>query len=78
MQSLIITEKVSVVFENYPKIVTWKGRDHKIKRLGFHHKYKEGDTLFHIFSVVSDTLFFRLKLNSTNLSWILEEVSDAV
>ncbi|MBL7036890.1 hypothetical protein ISR94_03605 [Candidatus Microgenomates bacterium] len=78
MSTPTIHEKVDVVFKDYPRIVLWRGREYKITKLGFHHKYKKGSTLFHIFSVVSDTLFFRLKLDSTNLSWILEGVNDAV
>lgn len=74
MTSLTISEKVSVVFKDYPREVCWKGRDYKITKLGLYHKYHEGGTLYHVFSVVSDTLFFRLKLDTTNLSWTLERI----
>ena len=75
MQPQSISEKVEVVFKDYPRLVTWRGRDYKITKLGFHHKYFKGKTLYHIFSVTSDTLFFRLKLNSNNLLWTLEQFS---
>lgn len=76
MNSLTTPEKVSVWFKDYPRLVIWKGRDYKITKLGLHHKYWEGKTLFHIFSVVSDTLFFRLKLDSDNLLWTVEQIME--
>jgi len=60
----------------YPRSVVWNNRLYPITRLGFHHTYREGRTLFHIFSVSTPTSFFRLKLNTENLFWDLEEVAD--
>lgn len=62
----------------YPKAVLWNGRVYKITKVGLHHTFREGRVLFHIFSVVTDTLFFRLKLNSETLGWQLEEISDGL
>lgn len=76
MSTQTISEKVDVIFENYPKVVIWKSRDYKITKLGLHHKYHDGKTLYHIFSVVSDTLFLRLKLDTSNLLWTLEQIAD--
>lgn len=59
-----------------PYKLRWNGRDYFIKKLGYHHKIKEGKTLIHIFSVSADSLAFRLRFNSDTLSWILEEVLD--
>lgn len=76
---MIINEPISVgLVNNMPKYVVWKGRNYAIEKTGLHHTYREGKTLYHVFSVSSDTLFLRLKLDTDNLSWRLEEVSDAV
>lgn len=76
---------VSVIFvydPNGSKIsplkVRWDGRVYSITKVGLHHQFREGRTLHHIFSVVSDETFFRLNLNTDNLSWRLEEVSDGL
>ena len=57
-----------------PLIIKWDGREYKIIKIGFHHTYREGRTLFHVFSVASTTAFFRLILNTDNLFWRLTEV----
>ena len=59
-----------------PLKLRWDGREYTISRVGLHHTYRTGRTLFHIFSVVGDGVFFRLKFNTDNLIWRLEEVSD--
>jgi hypothetical protein len=69
-----ISEKVSVILENdTPLSMVWKNRDYRITKIGLHHDYFEGKTLVHIFSVLSDDLFFKLKLNTKNLQWKLED-----
>ncbi|MBI2601305.1 hypothetical protein HYW42_05135 [Candidatus Daviesbacteria bacterium] len=60
----------------YPEVVVWEGRSYPITKVGFHHMYRTGRTLFHVFSVESPSLFFRLVLNTDNLHWSLEEISD--
>ena len=60
----------------FPSRMVWNNRLYFITKLGFHHTYREGRTLFHVFSVATATSFFRLKLNSETLFWNLEEVSD--
>lgn len=60
-----------------PVSVRWDGRDYPLVQLGYHHSYREGRTLIHIFSVASANLFFRLKLNTDTLHWLLEGVGDA-
>ncbi len=80
----LINERVDVItiykksntFHAFPYKLRWNGREHFIKKVGYHHKIKEGKTLIHIFSCSSDTLSFRLRFNSDTLSWILEEVED--
>ncbi len=61
-----------------PQKVRWDGREYDITRVGLHHHFRIGRTLHHIFSVVSRDTFFRLNLNTDNLSWRLEEVSDGL
>lgn len=78
-----IKEPVSVTLffglkELMPKSLIWRGRFYPITKLGLHHSYREGRTLYHIFSFVSHTLFFRLKLNTESLTWKLEEISDGL
>lgn len=76
---MVINEGVTVgIVDNSPKYVIWKGRNYTIDKIGLHHSYREGKTLYHVFSVTAFTLFLRLKLNTENLSWRLEEISDAV
>lgn len=76
MQTQSLSEQVEVWFKDYPRLITWKNRDYKVTKVGFHHKYKQGKTLFHIFSVVSGTIFLRLKLNTNNLKWKLDGIND--
>ena len=59
-----------------PYKVRWNGRDYLIKRLGYHHKVKEGRFVYHYFSVSTDTLAFKLRHDPETLQWILVEVSD--
>ena len=59
-----------------PVTVSWGSRDYAITKVGLHHTYRDGRTLFHVFSAVSATVFFRLVLNTDNLFWRLTEVSD--
>lgn len=69
-----ISESVVVGMSETPKWVRWKNRVYMIEKIGLHHTYREGRVLYHIFSVVTSTLFMRLKLNSENLKWKLEEI----
>ena len=80
-----INEKVSVltIYNNIkritlPYIIKWQGNNHKVTKIGYHHKQRQGRTLVHIFSVSNDSLAFRLNFNTDNLSWTLEEVSDGI
>lgn len=59
-----------------PVLIKWEGREYEIVKIGLHHVYRQGKTLFHVFSVASRTAFFRLKLNTDNLFWRLEEVGN--
>ena len=59
-----------------PRWIIWNGKLYPVIKVGLHHTYRRGHTLHHVFSIVSNTMFFRLNLNSDNLHWTLEEVGD--
>ena len=72
---------VGLVFDHktmkvYPKWISWNNRTCMVEKVGLHHTYREGRTLFHVFSVCTKELFFRLVLNSETLHWRLEELTD--
>jgi len=74
---------VSLCFDDrknqvFPKWIVWNNRLYPIAKVGLHHTFRQGRTLYHVFSVVSKTLFFRLSLNTDNLHWRLEEVADGM
>jgi hypothetical protein len=80
-----ISESVSVSFTFdsnkrtvEPRALVWNGRLYGVRKVGLHHTYRQGRTLFHVFSVASKNLFFRLVLNTQNLHWRLEEISDGL
>jgi hypothetical protein len=59
----------------YPKWVVWNNRLYPIIKVGLHHTFREGRTLYHVFSVISNTLFFRLILDTETLHWKVQEVA---
>lgn len=61
-----------------PIQIQWNNRDFKIEQVGMHHQFHQGKKLFHIFSVSSKGMFFKLVLDTENLFWKLEEVSDGL
>jgi hypothetical protein len=61
-----------------PEILKWDGKTYRISQIGYHHQYRQGRTLFHVFSVSSTELFFKLLLNTDNLHWELEEIADGL
>ena len=76
---MTIDERVTVGMVNdIPKYLIWKGRSHTITQIGLHHLFREGQTLYHIFSVTAGTMFMRLKFNTDTLGWILEETEDEI
>ena len=60
----------------FPKWIIWNNRLYAVAKIGLHHTFRQGRILYHVFSVASKTLFFRLVLNTDNLHWRLEEVAD--
>jgi len=72
---------VSLVFDSknktvLPRQLIWNNRLYKIEKVGLHHTFKKGSTLYHVFSVISGTLYFRLTLNTANLNWQMEEIEN--
>lgn len=59
-----------------PEKVRWRQREYEVTQLGLHHHYRTGRTLYHVFSVMAENLFMRLVLNTDNLFWRLEEITD--
>lgn len=56
----------------------WDGRVYPVLKVGLHHTYRQGRDLFHVFSVSSINIFFRISLDTTTLHWTLEEISDGL
>ena len=61
-----------------PRALLWEGRTYYVRKVGHHHTYRRGRTLYHVFSVDTDSLFFRLVFNTDTLGWTLEEISDGL
>lgn len=59
----------------FPKWIAWNGRLYPVVKIGLHHTFRKGRVLYHVFSVASKTLFFRLVLNTESLHWRLEEIT---
>lgn len=83
IQKVLSPVSVGVSFDHTkrrisPRWVVWDGRLHSIINVGLHHTYRAGRTLYHVFSVASKTLFFRLVLDTDTLHWKLEEISDGL
>jgi hypothetical protein len=81
IQQLKVPVTVTSVFDHRKRIYTptkviFDGREFDILKVGYHHTYRDGRTLLHVFSVASLSSFFKLVHNTDNLSWELEEVDD--
>lgn len=80
----IIDEKISVISicdsvggTVLPVKISWRGREYKINKLGYYHKYKVGRTMIHAYHVTNGVLDFSLECDGDNLQWTLKEVLDA-
>ncbi len=80
-----INEEVSVVMyysarkrQFLPHLVSWRGREYPIGKIGYHHKIYDGKIAHHIYELVDkdESMWFRLDFNTDNLHWLLEAVSD--
>jgi hypothetical protein len=83
IEKISVPVSVGLAFDHvrrrvFPEWLVWDGKPYPVNKVGLHHTYREGRTLYHVFSVASKTLFFRLVLNSETLHWRLEEISDGL
>lgn len=78
-----INESISVIShynaqtkQTLPIKIKWRNQLYPIEQIGLCHHYVVGHRLTHIFSVISQGLFLRLKFDAQNLQWTLEEIND--
>lgn len=74
-----INEQVEVVVffgknRTVPYIIRWQGGEFKIKKIALVHQVWEGNTKLFYFSAISETAQFKLRFNTAELHWQLEEV----
>jgi hypothetical protein len=81
----VINQEVGVVMifsarlrQALPRVISWQNKEYKVDKIGYYHKIKVGQTLHHIFELADsdNQLWFRLNLDTSNLHWVLEAVSD--
>ncbi len=58
----------------YPWVIHWRGSRYMMTRVGLHHTLRDGRILYHLFSVTDGNTYFKLQLNTENLSWRLLEI----
>lgn len=73
----VLTNFQASTGKTIPRAILWNKRVHKVTKIGLHHTFREGRTLYHVFSVASKTIFFRLILNTENLHWKLDQIADS-
>ena len=61
-----------------PWRLRWDGEGHQVLRVGLHHTYRRGRALIHVYGVVTDSLYYRLELDTETLRWTVEEISDGL
>lgn len=82
-QTLSESVSVQIVFDHRlhqakPQQLFWNNKVYPVTQIGLRHCFREGRKLFHVFSLVSNNLFFRLRFDTENLSWTLEQISDGL
>ncbi len=60
-----------------PFIFFWKGRKLKIDTINLVHTSRDGDNIYHHFSVSSQGNYYKLRFEMPKLKWILEEVEES-
>lgn len=82
-----VNEEVSVLMYFHaknrkfiPYKLTWQNRDFVLGPVDYYHSYMEGRDRQHIFELCDKdtTLWFRLRLDSSNLHFILEATHDGL
>jgi hypothetical protein len=63
-----------------PRLIVWQNKEYTIKEMGYRHTIMDGQTLHHIFELTVNEadLWMRLNLDTSNLHWTLEAISDGL
>ena len=63
-----------------PYRLSWNNKDYELGPIDYYHSYLEGRERQHIFELSDKalTLKFRLRMDSLNLHWVLEEIHDGL
>jgi hypothetical protein len=63
-----------------PHLISWQNKEYTVKEIGYQHKVLDGKILHHIFELTVNEidLWMRLNLDTSNLHWTLEVVSDGL
>lgn len=63
-----------------PYFILWQNKEYRVGKIGYEHKIKVGETLHHIFELIDkeESIWFRLNLDTSNLHWELEAISDGI
>ncbi len=59
-----------------PSVLWWEGRQYLVSKVGLHHTFRQGRTLYHVYSVQAESFFFRLIMNTDTLFWSVGQISD--
>jgi len=82
-----INQEVGVVMSYSPRLkraqpylLSWQNKDYYVGKVGYHHSFMEGQERQHIFELVDreETMWFRLRLDCSNLHWTLEAIHDGL
>jgi hypothetical protein len=82
-----INEEVSIVTyynakqkTTVPYLLHWQNRDYALGQVDYYHSYLKGRDRQHVFELTdkNTTLWFRLRLDSSNLHWTLEAIHDGL
>ena len=82
-----INKEVSVVMyyssqhkRAVPHLLYWQNKDYELGPVDYYHSFLEGRERQHIFELTDkeNSLCFRLRLNGSNLHWVLESVHDGL
>lgn len=83
----VINEEVTVIMyysaslrQAVPYLMHWQNKDYKLSAVDYYHSYMEGRDRQHIYELVDkdETLWFRLRLDSSTLHWTLEAIHDGL
>ena len=63
-----------------PHLLHWQNKDYLLGEVDYYHSYMEGQDRQHVFELVDkgSSLWFRLRLDSSNLHWTLERIHDGL